>query len=137
MPTAVLVDGAFFIKRFRAIEPHNSHNAERAADCMFRWSVAHLSDRLPQGTDGRPRRRRELYRLFFYDCPPLEKKLHNPVDGKSVDFSKTPEAMFRRELHERLLKKRKLALRLGHHSAKPHGAYRRAAVYVSQALIQP
>jgi len=32
MPTAVLVDGAFFIRRFRAIEPHNSHNAERAAD---------------------------------------------------------------------------------------------------------
>jgi uncharacterized LabA/DUF88 family protein len=114
MPTAVLVDGAFFIRRFRAIEPHNSHNAERAADCMFRWSVAHLSDRSPQSPAGRAdRRRRDLYRLFFDDCPPLEKKLHNPVDGKSVDFSKTPEAVFRRELHERLLKKRKLALRLG------------------------
>lgn len=117
MPTAVLVDGAFFIKRFRAIEPHNSHNAERAADCMFRWSVAHLSDRLQQGSAKRAGLRRELYRLFFYDCPPLEKKLHNPVDGRSVDFSKTPEAVFRRELHERLLKKRKLALRLGHLSS--------------------
>jgi hypothetical protein len=43
MPTAILIDGAYFIKRFRAIEPHNAHNAERAADCIFRWAVAHLS----------------------------------------------------------------------------------------------
>ncbi|WP_283436287.1 hypothetical protein [Pseudomonas helmanticensis] len=29
MPTAVLVDGAFFIKRFRRIEPQNAFNAEQ------------------------------------------------------------------------------------------------------------
>lgn len=34
MPTAVLVDGAFFIKRFRRIEPQNAFNAERAADLV-------------------------------------------------------------------------------------------------------
>lgn len=112
LPTAILVDGAYFIKRFRAIEPHNSHNAGRAADCVFRWGVAHLSDRLPRQPNAG--HRRELYRLFFYDCPPLEKKLHNPIDGRAVDFSKSSEAVFRRDLHERLLKKRKLALRLGH-----------------------
>lgn len=31
MPTAILVDGAFFIKRFWAIEPQNAHDARRAA----------------------------------------------------------------------------------------------------------
>ncbi len=42
MPTAVLVDGAYFIKRFRRIEPHNAFNAERAADLVHRWATAHL-----------------------------------------------------------------------------------------------
>lgn len=115
MPTAILIDGAYFIKRFRAIEPHNAHNAERAADCIFRWAVAHLSVS-GSSNGGAPRRqnRRELYRIFFYDCPPLEKKLHNPVSKRAVDFAKSDEAVFRLSLHQRLLSKRKLALRLGH-----------------------
>ena len=115
MPTAILIDGAYFIKRFRAIEPHNAHNSERAADCIFRWAVAHLSVS-GTGNGGVPRRqnRRELYRIFFYDCPPLEKKLHNPISKRAVDFAKSDEAVFRLSLHQRLLSKRKLALRLGH-----------------------
>lgn len=39
--------------------------------------------------------------------------MHNPITKRSVDFSKSKEAIFRRELHERLRRKRKLALRLG------------------------
>ncbi|WP_426234685.1 NYN domain-containing protein [Pseudomonas sp. TWP3-2] len=119
MPTAVLVDGAYFIKRFRRIEPQNAFNAERAADLVHRWATAHLSSRsiprpngLPLGPHQHPRR--ELYRIFFYDCPPLDTKQHNPITKKLVDFSKSREAVFRRELHVRLRSKRKLALRLGH-----------------------
>jgi uncharacterized LabA/DUF88 family protein len=118
MPTAILIDGAYFIKRFRAIEPHNAYNAERAADCIFRWAVAHLSTTANGGGNAaRHQTRRELYRIFFYDCPPLEKKLHNPVTKRSVDFAKSDEAVFRLSLHQRLLSKRKLALRLGHLSS--------------------
>jgi uncharacterized LabA/DUF88 family protein len=77
--------------------------------------VAHLSAS-GSSNGGAPRRqnRRELYRIFFYDCPPLEKKLHNPVSKRAVDFAKSDEALFRLSLHQRLLSKRKLALRLGH-----------------------
>jgi len=115
MPTAILIDGAYFIKRFRAIEPHNAYNAERAADCIHRWAVAHLSTAPSSGGNAaRRQNRRELYRIFFYDCPPLEKKLHNPVTKLAVDFAKSDEAIFRLSLHKRLLSKRKLALRLGH-----------------------
>ncbi|NEN75805.1 hypothetical protein F9B74_05630 [Pelistega sp. NLN82] len=39
--------------------------------------------------------------------------MHNPLTKQAIDFSKSDEAKFRQELHERLLKKRKLALRLG------------------------
>lgn len=110
MPTAILIDGAYFVKRFRSLEPHNMHDAVRAADCAFRWAVAHLRE--PGAQAGG--KRRDLYRIFFYDCPPLEKKMHNPITQKSVDFSKSPEALFRYALHEQLRAKRKVALRLGH-----------------------
>jgi uncharacterized LabA/DUF88 family protein len=103
--TAVLIDGAYFVKRFRQIEPHNAHDAERASQQAFRWAVAHLQE---------GRVRHELYRIFFYDCPPVEKKHHNPVSKKAIDFAKSAEALFRLELHELLRKKRKVALRLGH-----------------------
>jgi uncharacterized LabA/DUF88 family protein len=119
MPTAVLVDGAYFIKRFRRIEPQNAYNAERAADLIHRWAIAHLSNPAPKNGGGVPERparshRKELYRIFFYDCPPLDIKHHNPISKRAIDFSKSKEAVFRKELHNRLRSKRKVALRLGH-----------------------
>jgi len=41
------------------------------------------------------------------------KKQHNPLTGKSVDFSSTDQYKFQREFLEELKKKRKIALRLG------------------------
>lgn len=118
MSTAILVDGAYFIKRFRQIEPDNAYDAERAADLIHRWATAHLVSSVRPQQNGIPRAdvrpRRELYRIFFYDCPPLLLKHHNPISKQAVDFSKSREAVFRQELHNRLRSKRKLALRLGH-----------------------
>ncbi|WP_370643167.1 MULTISPECIES: NYN domain-containing protein [Mycetohabitans] len=123
MPTAILIDGAFFIKRFRAIEPHNAHDARRAAECAHRWACAHLTPKPRRNGGGYDEQadrqqvrhqRRELYRIFFYDCPPLDKKMHNPVSRRSIDFGKSPEAVFRLALHEHLRGMRKVALRLGH-----------------------
>lgn len=112
--TAILIDGAFFIHRFRAIEPHNAHSPQRAADLAYRWALAHLSEGRVDKNGNGGKRRHELYRIFFYDCPPLEKKMHNPITGKAVDFGRSSEATFRKELHRLLLKRRKVALRLGH-----------------------
>lgn len=116
MPTAILIDGAFFVKRFREIEPHNSYDATRAADSAFRYALAHLieGNGKPSGSGKSAKRKHELYRIFFYDCPPLDKKLQNPVTKNGVDFSKSREAVFRLELHNLLKAKRKVALRLGH-----------------------
>lgn len=104
MSAAVLIDGAYFIKRFRRIEPHNAYNSARMADMACRYALMHLVEKTVK---------HPLYRIFFYDCPPVEKKMHNPISKKSVDFSRSQEAVFRRELHEQLRRKRKLALRLG------------------------
>ncbi|REH38861.1 NYN domain-containing protein [Paraperlucidibaca baekdonensis] len=127
MRTAVLIDGGYFVKRFQQLEPHNKHNAERAADCAFRWALMHLTERVQKP------KRHELYRIFFYDCPPLEKRMHHPLSKRAVDFSKTPEARFRRELHERLLKKRKVALRLGHLSGDVSWTIRQSTI---EALLK-
>lgn len=101
---AVLIDGAYFVKRFRAIEPHNAYDGKRAAELACRFAMRHLNERA---------RKFDLYRIFFYDCPPVEKKMHLPFSKKVVDFSVSDEAKFRKVLHETLRIKRKVALRLG------------------------
>lgn len=55
-----------------------------------------------------------FYRLFVYDCPPMEKRVHNPVSGKAIVLAETPTARFRKALHQELRGKRKVALRLGY-----------------------
>lgn len=110
MSTAILIDGAYFINRIRHFEPHNYFNAERMADLVIRCAMSHLSDKKKSKETSS---RKALYRIFFYDCAPIEKKMHNPISKKAIDFSKSDEALFRLQLHKNLLQKRKLALRLG------------------------
>ena len=55
----------------------------------------------------------ELYRILYYDCPPISKKAHQPVSGKSIDFSKTETYEFRTEFHKEVKRLRQVALRLG------------------------
>jgi len=63
----------------------------------------------------------DLYRIFFYDCPPMTKKAHHPVSGTAIDFSKSEVAKFRNELLLELKKQRKVAVRLGYiDSANAH-----------------
>ena len=98
MKVAVLIDGAFFVKRIRALKLCNdSYDAKRFADLAFRFAICHLKkDKKIQQNNN------ELYRIFFYDCSPFDKRMHNPVSGKSIDFGKSKEALFRNELHNQL-----------------------------------
>lgn len=45
-------------------------------------------------------------RWRLHDCLPLDKKVHNPISKKLVDFSNTDEYKFRMELLESLKRKR-------------------------------
>ena len=71
MSTAILIDGAYFINRVRHFEPHNYFNAQRIADLAIRCAMLHLSDKKRANEKTV---RKELYRIFFYDCPPIAKK---------------------------------------------------------------
>lgn len=107
MLTAVLVDGAFFLKRFpKLYAKYNPLDPLIVATTMQKMALYHLNDR-----KGMPAH--DLYRIFFYDCPPVTKKGQYPVSKKPVDFSKTPTARFRTALHSEIKKLRKVALRLG------------------------
>lgn len=55
----------------------------------------------------------DLYRIFFYDCPPLSKRVHQPVSEKSHDFARDNMSRFRISLHNEIKSLRKTALRLG------------------------
>ena len=102
MATAVMVDAAFFLKRFPRVYPAlDAREHEVVAKTLYTMSMAHVADS-------------ELYRILVYDCPPLDKKSHHPITGQPVDFSKLPGALFRLEFHQQLKRLRKVALRLGY-----------------------
>ena len=54
-----------------------------------------------------------LYRIFYYDTEPLDKKGHNPITKKAIDFASTPVAVAQRELLESIKSTPDFALRLG------------------------
>lgn len=115
MRAAVLVDGAFFIKRYRSlIRDSARQGAEQVVASLITWALLHLeAPSRGRKKAGASWRQRELYRIFFYDCPPLLKKRQHPITRQVIDFSQTREAKFRKLLHRLLRRRRKVALRLG------------------------
>lgn len=101
---AILIDGGFFIKRHKTLYTRRDHTDPAAvADDVAKLANAHINR-----TKGE-----SLYRIFYYDCPPLSKKLHNPISGTAMDFGKSPLYGFKLQLFEELKRIRKLALRMG------------------------
>ncbi len=100
-----MVDGGFFQKRYRSI--HRIRNPEplRVANDLWEMCLSHLTQAKGETTN--------LYRIFYYDCSPYGKKQHNPIIGRSIDFSKTDQYKFQVAFLDELKKKRKVALRLG------------------------
>jgi uncharacterized LabA/DUF88 family protein len=112
---AVLIDGGFFLKRLRHQFPGIDHrDGKVVARLIHGHAIRHRRQKTGRDENGKDIIEDfDLYRIFYYDCPPFSKKMHYPVSKKAIDFSKTPQAIFRNELHDELRKKRKVALRLG------------------------
>lgn len=102
MKTAILIDGAFYRKRAfyytGAKEPY-----ERAKE-LFEYCLRLLSD---------DRENRQLYRIFYYDCPPIDKSVYNPITKKSFSLKQTDDYKWTMEFYNELKKLRKVALRMG------------------------
>jgi uncharacterized LabA/DUF88 family protein len=122
MPTAILVDGAFFLRSFKKAFPDHDRNSPKSVvhglTLLANWHLVQRIGPVKVMDDIDAQKvplaeSRDFYRLFFYDCPPLTKRMHTPLGRKSVDFEKTPQAQFRLELHNEIKSLRKAALRLG------------------------
>ena len=99
---AIMVDGGFY--RQRAYKLYGEVTGQVRADELERYCRAHLRDKHEE---------RELYRMFYYDCPPINKKIYHPLLKRQIDFSKTPLNNWMNEFLDRLKQKRKFCLRLG------------------------
>lgn len=107
MSTAIFVDLGFFIKRFSKVYAgRDVTDPAVVARTMHEMALSHLTHRSDP-------ERRDLYRIFVYDCAPLMKKVQCPISKRPLDFAKTPTATGRLALHEELKCLRKVALRLG------------------------
>ena len=115
MRTAILVDGAFFLKRYRALGNSFARDTpDRVVDNLYRWMVLHLTAPKARGPLGTPSRYQHgLSRIFYYDCPPLSNKSQHPLTARTIDFSRSRQARFRNRIHQLLKCRRKVALRLG------------------------
>ncbi len=112
MKTAILVDGSYFVRRYRTLHPEwRTKTPGQIAEDLYDGLLRDLLE-VNKGQDSNTRPR-ELYRIFFYDCPPLSKRGQNPVSKRGFNFGDTDEAQFRTGFHEELKKFRKVALRLG------------------------
>ena len=99
-PVVILVDGGFFLKRY----PHcysYGHTSREKAENLYKMCIDHLTQN------------ERLYRILYYDCPPLKKVAQNPISKEQIDFSRTDVAKNRHEFCEELKKLRKVALRMG------------------------
>ncbi len=101
--TAILVDGGFYRRRAQGMLGEKT--AEERADELSNYCHRHLFHHKERISD--------LYRIFYYDCLPMEKKVYHPFLKRQVDFSKTPLYTWTHTFIRALKQKRKFAIRLG------------------------
>jgi uncharacterized LabA/DUF88 family protein len=102
LKTAILVDGGFYKQRVKTI--YGDLSPEELANNLMEHCYKHLKHKGEKS---------ELYRIFYYDCPPLDKKVMHPLTGETIDFKKTDAYINGTEFLDILRHKRKVALRLG------------------------
>ena len=106
MRMAILVDGGYYRKRIEKV--YGRKEAAEAAKQLYNYCFKHLTEKI----DGKDVRR-DLYRIFYYDCHPIDKIVYHPGTKQQVDFSKTDMKKWAEDFYNELAHKRKIALRFG------------------------
>ena len=100
--TAILVDGAFYRKRafyfWGDVSP-----ADRAKE-LVNYCKKHIKDEKAGA---------ELYRVFYYDCPPSSKRIYHPFLKKQINLGLSDQYKWANNFFHELMHQRKFALRLG------------------------
>ncbi len=114
MKVAVLVDGGFYRKRAAHLYGHKTPEAR--AEELAAYCIAHSKDK----RDGQ---KKELYRIFYYDCPPSRTVVYNPLLQKNISLEKKDTFKWMEDFLNELRKKRKFAVRLGELTDTDMGYY--------------
>lgn len=101
--TAILVDGGFYRRRAQALFGNKS--AEARADELIEYCRRHLKSDHAE--------KRDLYRIFYYDCPPADKKIYHPLLKTQINFGESSLYQWMTAYLNCLRARRKVALRLG------------------------
>lgn len=109
---AILIDGGYFLKRLPTVRKDlDTRNPAQVATAIGQLVRRHLSNL--NEIAGATNAYSLLYRCFFYDARPYEKKAHLPVSRRSIDYKQSAEAKFRLELFDLLRRRPNFAVRLG------------------------
>lgn len=98
--TAVLVDGGFYRKRAAALL--GKKDPEQRAAELLAYCRRHIRES-----------RAGLYRIFYYDCPPLDKVVYHPLTKEQVNLGKSEQFEWMTRFLKALTRKRKVAVRRG------------------------
>ena len=100
--TAILVDGGYY--RVRSRNLWGDKPPSERADELYRYCMLHITE---------PDEPRDLYRIFYYDCPPMTRTITHPLTKNPVDYSTMSGTKWSNDFFRKLTEKRKLALRMG------------------------
>lgn len=89
---AILLDGGFVVKKLPIINEHD----------IYRFALGCVRNETE-----------ELFRIFFYHCPPYEDVETHPITGESIDFKTTETAQKNRQILSNLAEMNHVACRKG------------------------
>lgn len=93
---AIILDGAYVQKLF-----YKKNKSHPGADDIIKLAKSSL-----QADE-------ELFRIYYYDCPPFEGVRPQPISGKKINFSQTPVCSRQKSLHSALATMDHVAFRKG------------------------
>lgn len=107
MKVAILVDGGFFLRRAEYLWGYKS--PQKRAEELVVYCKRHLKDEHIKNDKGR----KDLYRIFYYDCIPSDKTVFHPLLKKQIELKKTEMYRWNNTFFDELKSKRKVAIRRG------------------------
>ena len=100
--TSILIDGGYY--RVRARDLWGNKSAVDRASELYDYCMFHITE---------PDEPRDLYRIFYYDCPPMTRTVMHPLTRANIDYSTQPGTRWSKEFFRHFVEKRDVALRMG------------------------
>ena len=109
---AILIDGGYFLKRLPVVRRDlDTADPDAVARSIGQLVWSHL-DQLNE-VYRVENAFQLLYRVFYYDARPYDRKAHTAVTKRPFDYARSPQATFRDSLFDTLRRRPNLAVRLG------------------------